>query len=329
MLVTACGWSALTQCVRICVFLSLCLSLQSGPQLAVPVKHKRVCACVLICVSCTSVHLYVCTYMSLQQLVVAAWSSSSSVMPHEPFLPSLITASVNYTQQDLVLSVIVSRSCHVPSLLLLSAAKRLLRVTFDYNAMNEDELTLKIGDIVEFLGDDEEGWYKGQLKGKIGVFPSNFVEEASSTAPSGVTSTDGKQTHSATVSDLRPSKPPPPIPSEGGSTANHHADTAPPAPSERDSDVLCRIAALLVCHSAMPFFTIPVSLLLLYLSPPSIPLSPSILHPSPSLIPLHPSTLCPCFSLHTSSPLPPSLSHQADRPPHSEGSRCSRWVSCR
>lgn len=121
-------------------------------------------------------------------------------------------------------------------------------MTFDYNAINEDELTLKIGDIVEFLGDDEEGWYKGLLKGKTGVFPSNFVEEtsSSSTASSGVTSTDGKQTHSATMSDIRPSKPPPPIPSEGGSTANHHADTAPPGTGELDSDVLSRIGALLV-----------------------------------------------------------------------------------
>ena len=168
---------------------------------------------------------------------------------------------------------------------------------------------------MEFLADDEEGWYKGQVKGKIGVFPSNFVEEASSsTAPSGVTSTDGKQTHSATVSDHRPSKPPPPIPSEGGSTANHHADTAPPG--ELDSDVLCRIAALLVSlaqcyaflyHPCLPSPTVPL--------PPSTPLSPSILHPSlslhtlslslpPHIISLPPSTLP--TSLPPTSPARPS-----------------------
>ena len=63
------------------------------------------------------------------------------------------------------------------SLLFISVAKRLLRATFGYDAINEDELTLKAGDIVEFLADEEEGWCKGLLRGKIGLFPSNFVEE--------------------------------------------------------------------------------------------------------------------------------------------------------
>ncbi|XP_046848947.1 CD2-associated protein-like isoform X1 [Xenia sp. Carnegie-2017] len=50
------------------------------------------------------------------------------------------------------------------------------KVTFDYDAENDDELTLKEGDIVKVLDQEEEGWWKGELKGKIGVFPSNFVE---------------------------------------------------------------------------------------------------------------------------------------------------------
>ena len=49
-------------------------------------------------------------------------------------------------------------------------------MTFDYDAENDDELTLKEGDIVKVLDQEEEGWWKGELKGKIGVFPSNFVE---------------------------------------------------------------------------------------------------------------------------------------------------------
>ena len=50
------------------------------------------------------------------------------------------------------------------------------RVTFDYEAENEDELNLTEGDMVKVLDQEEEGWWKGELKGKIGVFPSNFVE---------------------------------------------------------------------------------------------------------------------------------------------------------
>lgn len=50
------------------------------------------------------------------------------------------------------------------------------KVTFDYDAENDDELTLKEGDIVKVLNQEEEGWWKGELNGKIGVFPANFVE---------------------------------------------------------------------------------------------------------------------------------------------------------
>ena len=50
------------------------------------------------------------------------------------------------------------------------------KVTFDYDAENDDELTLKEGDVVKVLDQEEEGWWKGELNGSIGVFPSNFVE---------------------------------------------------------------------------------------------------------------------------------------------------------
>ena len=50
------------------------------------------------------------------------------------------------------------------------------RVTFDYEAENDDELNLTEGDMVKVLDQEEEGWWKGELNGKIGVFPSNFVE---------------------------------------------------------------------------------------------------------------------------------------------------------
>eukprot|EP00051_Salpingoeca_urceolata_P013952 m.176761 g.176761 ORF g.176761 m.176761 type:complete len:559 (-) comp17952_c3_seq2:882-2558(-) len=50
------------------------------------------------------------------------------------------------------------------------------KVTFDYTAANEDELTLAVGQIVTVLAQEEEGWWDGELDGKRGVFPSNFVE---------------------------------------------------------------------------------------------------------------------------------------------------------
>ncbi|XP_070567801.1 SH3 domain-containing kinase-binding protein 1-like isoform X2 [Ptychodera flava] len=50
------------------------------------------------------------------------------------------------------------------------------RVTFSYTPENEDELELSIGDIVEVTKQEEPGWWEGVIGGKVGVFPSNFVE---------------------------------------------------------------------------------------------------------------------------------------------------------
>lgn len=46
----------------------------------------------------------------------------------------------------------------------------------DYSAQDQDELTLKRGDIVHVLGKAKfDGWWIGKLRNKIGVLSSNFV----------------------------------------------------------------------------------------------------------------------------------------------------------
>ncbi|XP_067896481.1 SH3 domain-containing kinase-binding protein 1 [Heterodontus francisci] len=54
---------------------------------------------------------------------------------------------------------------------------RRCQVAFSYAPQNEDELELKIGEVIEVLGEVEEGWWEGILNGKSGMFPSNFVKE--------------------------------------------------------------------------------------------------------------------------------------------------------
>jgi len=51
-------------------------------------------------------------------------------------------------------------------------------VLYSYKAENVDELSLDEGDIITILEKELEdsGWWKGELGGKIGVFPDNFVE---------------------------------------------------------------------------------------------------------------------------------------------------------
>ncbi|EAT47942.1 AAEL001009-PA, partial [Aedes aegypti] len=64
-----------------------------------------------------------------------------------------------------------------------AAQNRRCKVIYSYQENKPDELTLAVGDIVEIFEEVEEGWWKGKLNGKIGVFPSNFVEVIESASP--------------------------------------------------------------------------------------------------------------------------------------------------
>ncbi|KAM5289974.1 SH3 domain-containing kinase-binding protein 1 isoform 2-T2 [Glossophaga mutica] len=57
--------------------------------------------------------------------------------------------------------------------------RRRCQVAFSYLPQNDDELELKVGDIIEVVGEVEEGWWEGVLNGKTGMFPSNFIKELS------------------------------------------------------------------------------------------------------------------------------------------------------
>lgn len=52
-------------------------------------------------------------------------------------------------------------------------------VEFEYEAEENDELTLKVGDVITNVVKQEGGWWEGELNGKRGVFPDNFVKVSS------------------------------------------------------------------------------------------------------------------------------------------------------
>lgn len=47
---------------------------------------------------------------------------------------------------------------------------------YDYDAQGDQELDLEEGDIVTVIAKEDEVWWCGQCKGKMGMFPSNYVE---------------------------------------------------------------------------------------------------------------------------------------------------------
>ncbi|KAM9233573.1 CD2-associated protein [Dugong dugon] len=86
--------------------------------------------------------------------------------------------------------------------------KRQCKVLFEYTPQNEDELELKVGDIIDINGEVEEGWWNGTLNNKLGLFPSNFVIE--------LEVTDDGETHEAQEdSETILTGPTSPLPSPG------------------------------------------------------------------------------------------------------------------
>lgn len=47
---------------------------------------------------------------------------------------------------------------------------------FNYITNQEDELNLKVGDIITNVHTFDGGWCEGELNGKKGMFPENFVK---------------------------------------------------------------------------------------------------------------------------------------------------------
>lgn len=54
---------------------------------------------------------------------------------------------------------------------------------FSYQQANPDELNLSVNDLIQVLGEVEEGWWSGQIGNRYGVFPSNFVVPVENVAP--------------------------------------------------------------------------------------------------------------------------------------------------
>jgi len=51
-----------------------------------------------------------------------------------------------------------------------------VRAIYDYITEEEDELGFSEGTLLRLLHQDESGWWTGELDGKIGLFPGNYVE---------------------------------------------------------------------------------------------------------------------------------------------------------
>lgn len=67
------------------------------------------------------------------------------------------------------------------------------KVIYAYSPQNDDELALEVGQTLEVLKQEEPGWWEGNLSGRIGMFPSNFVELVDKDEPSEVPEIKGRK----------------------------------------------------------------------------------------------------------------------------------------
>ncbi len=51
------------------------------------------------------------------------------------------------------------------------------KVLYEYDATQEDELTIRPDDIIKIIEKFDTEWWQGEVNGQVGVFPSSYVEE--------------------------------------------------------------------------------------------------------------------------------------------------------
>ncbi|XP_036600614.1 intersectin-1 isoform X1 [Trichosurus vulpecula] len=55
---------------------------------------------------------------------------------------------------------------------------------YDYTAQNDDELAFNKGQIINVLNKEDPDWWKGEVNGQVGLFPSNYVKMTTDMDPS-------------------------------------------------------------------------------------------------------------------------------------------------
>lgn len=52
---------------------------------------------------------------------------------------------------------------------------RWARALYDFEALEDDELGFRCGEVVEVLDSSNPSWWTGRLHNKLGLFPANYV----------------------------------------------------------------------------------------------------------------------------------------------------------
>ncbi|KAI8610417.1 hypothetical protein BC830DRAFT_1261070 [Chytriomyces sp. MP71] len=77
-----------------------------------------------------------------------------------------------------------------------------VRALYDFPGLEEGELRLYFNDIINVHDDTTfKEWWKGECDGRVGIFPSNYVEKIANSAPDTVAPSDGAATATGELKD--------------------------------------------------------------------------------------------------------------------------------
>jgi hypothetical protein len=59
---------------------------------------------------------------------------------------------------------------------LLANARWQVKAMYDYTAKNARELTFRAGEVINVTQKNNSGWWQGEIGGRRGVFPADYVQ---------------------------------------------------------------------------------------------------------------------------------------------------------
>lgn len=109
---------------------------------------------------CISVHFYLTSYNLYKRSSTLLFFCLSFFSLPQPLLDILDTSKPKPSSQNLVLAL------------------------YSYTAQSSDELSFHKGSVIAVLSKEDGEWWKGEVNGTVGLFPSNYVQPLTEQQPS-------------------------------------------------------------------------------------------------------------------------------------------------
>lgn len=108
----------------------------------------------------------------------ASKPSSSPVRPAASAVPAAAPPEASAA------SMLANRGAP-PAVPAVRSARKVVRAIYAYHTEDEGELDFDVGEMITIVAENDDGWWKGELNGVTGLFPSNHIQEKDGTIPDG------------------------------------------------------------------------------------------------------------------------------------------------